>query len=132
MTQIEVFEEFGVKLQYEWDKVVGYQRASDEFWQCAEAPKILATQMAHWLFDSTDIRLTWPVAQRKMLDFQWPCDWWQAFKMRWFPLWARQRWPIRYQRIELRELLACRKESEWVTRPLAYSISERQEVDGGG
>lgn len=24
-----------------------------------------------------------------------PADWWQAFKARWFPLWALRRWPPR-------------------------------------
>jgi hypothetical protein len=23
-------------------------------------------------------------------------DWWQALKKRWFPRWARNRWPVRY------------------------------------
>jgi len=31
-------------------------------------------------------------------EYQWPADWWQAFKERWFPTWARQRWPIRYEK----------------------------------
>jgi hypothetical protein len=25
-----------------------------------------------------------------------PLDWWQAFKERWFPLWALARWPVVY------------------------------------
>lgn len=24
----------------------------------------------------------------------WPKDWWQAFKGRWFPVWAKRRWPV--------------------------------------
>ena len=27
---------------------------------------------------------------------RWPSDWWEAFKLRWFPLWAKTRWPVRY------------------------------------
>lgn len=26
---------------------------------------------------------------------RYPADWWQAFKQRFFPYWARQRWPVR-------------------------------------
>lgn len=29
----------------------------------------------------------------------WPADWWEAFKDRWFPEWALDRWPVRYKRI---------------------------------
>jgi len=25
---------------------------------------------------------------------EYPKDWWQAFKDRWFPLWAKKRWPV--------------------------------------
>ncbi len=32
---------------------------------------------------------------------QWPEDWWQAFKDHWFPAWAKQRWPIRYKRVDV-------------------------------
>jgi hypothetical protein len=27
---------------------------------------------------------------------RWPADWWQAFKERWYPAWAKRRWPVRY------------------------------------
>lgn len=35
-----------------------------------------------------------------------PETWWDAFKERWFPAWARERWPVRYQehRLETRML----------------------------
>ena len=29
-------------------------------------------------------------------DVQWPADWWQHFKERWFPKWALRRFPVRY------------------------------------
>ena len=32
---------------------------------------------------------------------EYPADWWQAFKARWLPLWARRRWPVRYQVYEI-------------------------------
>ena len=28
--------------------------------------------------------------------FSYPSDWWQAFKLRWFPAWALKRYPVRY------------------------------------
>ncbi len=27
---------------------------------------------------------------------RYPADWWQELKERWFPAWARRRWPVRY------------------------------------
>lgn len=26
-----------------------------------------------------------------------PADWWQHFKLRWFPKWAKKKWPVRYE-----------------------------------
>lgn len=34
---------------------------------------------------------------------QYPADWWQAFKERWFPEWAKDRWPVCYERIDVSE-----------------------------
>ncbi len=28
-------------------------------------------------------------------SFEYPADWWQAFKARWFPRWAKRRWPVK-------------------------------------
>jgi hypothetical protein len=27
----------------------------------------------------------------------YPADWWQAFKERWFPAWAKARWPVAFK-----------------------------------
>ena len=32
---------------------------------------------------------------------RWPRDWWQAFKLRWFPKWALSRWPATYDEIDI-------------------------------
>ena len=29
-------------------------------------------------------------------EIKYPADWWQAFKARWFPDWAKMRWPVEY------------------------------------
>lgn len=34
---------------------------------------------------------------------QWPADWWQAFKERWLPAWAKRRWPVQYEQIDISE-----------------------------
>lgn len=28
---------------------------------------------------------------------EWPSDWWEAFKERWFPTWALRMWPVKYE-----------------------------------
>lgn len=33
---------------------------------------------------------------------EYPADWWQAFRLRWFPQWALVRWPPRLKRVEVR------------------------------
>ena len=43
-------------------------------------------------------------AEKESLRHQevfYPCDWWQAAKARWFPVWWLRRWPARYHRVVL-------------------------------
>jgi hypothetical protein len=44
--------------------------------------------------------------QLETWDVKYPSDWWQAFKERWAPKWAKKRWPVEYQyhRYELKAL----------------------------
>lgn len=35
--------------------------------------------------------------ERQQVSF--PSDWWQSFKARWFPRWAKRRWPVRFETI---------------------------------
>lgn len=32
------------------------------------------------------------------IEVEYPADWWQAFKERWFPNWAKERWPVKQAR----------------------------------
>ncbi|WP_230677522.1 hypothetical protein, partial [Streptococcus pneumoniae] len=32
----------------------------------------------------------------EVVTVTYPSDWWQAFKERWFPMWARKKWPVKY------------------------------------
>ncbi|KKM45484.1 hypothetical protein LCGC14_1560710 [marine sediment metagenome] len=34
----------------------------------------------------------------------YPADWWQAFRLRWFPAWWLSRWPVRYTEERIRLL----------------------------
>jgi len=35
----------------------------------------------------------------------WPADWWQALKDRWFPIWAKRRWPVRWRSRSFRAVM---------------------------
>lgn len=37
-------------------------------------------------------------------NVRWPCNWVQAFKERWFPLWLKKYFPVRYKTIEVSAL----------------------------
>ena len=36
--------------------------------------------------------------QLERVDIKYPADWWQAVKDRWFPGWAKERWPVMFTR----------------------------------
>lgn len=39
--------------------------------------------------------------ERITVNERWPTDWWQAFKERWLPKWALDRWPVQYREIHI-------------------------------
>ena len=62
---------------------------------------------------------------------RYPADWWQAFKARWFPAWAKERWPVKETVVtwtarELFPLLAAPDHNsqaiilEHITKPSEY------------
>ena len=38
---------------------------------------------------------------QESLNYKYPRDWWQAFKLRWFPQWALKRWPAEFTKIKV-------------------------------
>lgn len=53
--------------------------------------KTLALQMTGYLWGE-------PVHHEEV---RFPADWWQAFKKRWFPKWAKRRWPPKHREVVL-------------------------------
>lgn len=45
------------------------------------------------------IRLLLPIATKEDQVFDYPADWWQAFKERWFPQWLLKRYPVTRNRV---------------------------------
>ena len=71
-------------------------------------PTLEASTMMDWLSDSITLRLKQEVYGRQLdtVEAEWPADWWQAFRQRWFPAWALRRWPVKMHtvRLEAKEL----------------------------
>jgi hypothetical protein len=118
-----VDEELTRSVVYEWNKLIAHRPLSDHFLELMDAPQIVAERVMNYF---TDVVVVWPVAKRQLLSYQWPLTWWDAFKERWFPEWAKGRWPVRYKRIRLDELIAIRKDSIPVSEkyPLRYYVLE--------
>jgi hypothetical protein len=68
-----------------------------------EPCKIDITDQQNFRFDEIVMRLVQMVWGREAerQEHQWPANWWEAFKDRWFPKWAKGRWPIRYSKCVL-------------------------------
>ena len=32
-------------------------------------------------------------------EIKYPCDWWQAFKEKWFPVWILRHYPVTYKKV---------------------------------
>ncbi len=43
------------------------------------------------------------VKERIVVHRKWPKTWWDAFKARWFPHWAKRRWPVEWERVDIDE-----------------------------
>ena len=41
--------------------------------------------------------------QRISIHKRWPKTWWDAFKDRWFPVWAKHIWPVKFETISVEE-----------------------------
>ena len=39
--------------------------------------------------------------ERITVNRSWPKTWWDAVKDRWYPEWAKTRWPVEYERINI-------------------------------
>jgi len=63
-------------------------------------PELVATlrddRMREALVSHIDLLLPGEVLADQ--SFEWPATWWDALKARWFPGWAKRRWPVRLER----------------------------------
>jgi len=65
-------------------------------------------------------------------EYKWPSDWREAFKERWFPVWARERWPIRYERLNIFEAFPSKQVRKIGGAPVVYCGSVPSPDFSGG
>ena len=116
-------------------RVVVLQYVTEELAEkFAIAPKAELSLHTQFMSNEIVLRIVQEVYGRQLekVEASYPRDWWQAFKDRWFPGWAKQRWPVRRKHIELiaRELYPkmALPEREPV---LSLSRCDRVEYKGG-
>jgi len=100
-------------IELEVKKYVNSIIVRDEFLRDAYAPKFIAEKT---LYGMTRILCRWEVLGKKLADVAWPATWWDAFKERWYPAWAKKKWPVRYNRIHVDELVGISPRVEEPTR----------------
>jgi len=46
-------------------------------------------------------RDVWRAGPLEIKRFKYPSDWREAFKERWFPAWAKEKWPVKYKNVSV-------------------------------
>ena len=79
-------------------KLVLLQYLDEKLVDFGEPPKLDISEQADWMTDEIVLRIKQEIWGREVerQECRWPTDWWQAFKERWFPAWAKKRWPAKY------------------------------------
>jgi len=67
--------------------------------QFAIPAKVEISTMGSFMLDEIVLRVVQEVYGRELerVEVRYPLDWWEAFKDRWFPAWAKARWPVRWK-----------------------------------
>jgi len=63
-----------------------------------EEPDVRISEYADFVADEFVLQVRQNIWGRHVerQECKWPADWWQAFKERWLPAWAKRRWPVQY------------------------------------
>jgi hypothetical protein len=80
-------------------KLVAVQYLTPELLEhFGEPAQIEFSEHVSFMFDEIALRIVQKVWGREVdrVEHQWPANWWEAFKERWMPKWAKDRWPIQY------------------------------------
>lgn len=88
----------GERVDLERFKMVVLSYMDKRLAQFAEKSEVEIIQEFGFTGDMIVARIVQQVWGREVQrqECRWPADWWQAFKERWLPAWAKRRWPVRY------------------------------------
>ena len=79
---------------------------AEDFAQAADADYSI---MDDWAHDTITLCVKQRVFGRQLLHevISYPANWKEAFKERWYPTWAKDKWPVRYatKTFDVRELV---------------------------
>ena len=82
------------------------KRLAEDF---AQAADVNYSMMDDWARDTITLRIKQRIFGRQVLHevISYPANWKEAFKERWYPEWAKDRWPIRCttRTFDVRELV---------------------------
>lgn len=69
-------------------------------------PKVDFSLHDSFVFDHILLQIKQSIMGREMQSetVRYPADWWEAVKARWFPAWAKRRWPVHETVVELTAL----------------------------
>ena len=79
---------------------------AEGFAQAADADY---SMMDDWAHDTITLRVKQRIFGKQVLheEISYPANWKEAFKERWYPVWAKDKWPVRYttKTFDVRELV---------------------------
>ena len=81
----------------------------DDFAQSADVSYTLHDWLTSWADDTIVFQIKQRIFGKQILHevISYPADWKEAFKERWYPEWAKNKWPVRYttKTFDVRELV---------------------------
>jgi len=71
--------------------------------QFAIEPKAEIHTATDWMGQEIVLRVVQEVYGNELerIEAVYPADWWEAFKERWLPAWAKKRWPVKHKKVQL-------------------------------
>ncbi len=79
----------------------GIDFITDEMKAIVKIPSVLSDPLAHYF---TAVIKTY-VPTKLLSSYRWPKTWWDAFKLRWFTKKMLQRWPVKYDGVDISALI---------------------------
>ena len=90
-------------------------------------PEIRVERAVDSMLNTWSIYFRKHLPTRELLDLRWPTDWWQAVKNRWAPGWWLRRWPVRWEGVDLTQVVAMEVPRN-IGHPVFYAYETKHGV----